>query len=215
GGVLDAFVTKLNPSGTGLIYSTYLGGRSDDSATGIAVDSSGNAYVTGVTASTNFPTKNAFQPRNKGGQNGWDTFVAKLNASGSGLLYSTYLGGSADETLPTAIAVDNSGNAFVSGTTPSTDFPTTNGAYQTALSGSSGGFVTKLNTTLAGAPPVYSTYLGSDGAGGIAVDGQGNAYVGDDPYDADGVRKLNSTGSVLLYSSLAPGIITAVAVDAA
>jgi hypothetical protein len=218
GGVLDAFVTKLNATGTGLIYSTYLGGSSDDAATGIALDSSGNVYITGATASTNFPITNAFQPSNHGGKNGWDLFVAKLNANGSGLLYSTYLGGSADEVnYQYAIATDNSGNAYVSGSTPSTDFPTTAGAYQTTFSGTSvDGFVTKLNTTLAGTQSlVYSTYLGSIGANGIAVDNQGNAYVGESVYGGDSVTELNSAGSALVYSSLAPDYINAVAVDAA
>jgi hypothetical protein len=218
GGVLDAFVTKLNPSGTGLIYSTYLGGKSDDAATGIAVDSSGNAYITGNTASTNFPTMNAFQPRNHGGYNGWDAFVAKLNASGSGLLYSTYLGGSADETDNYfAIAADNSGNAYVSGYTPSTDFPTTPGAYQTTFTGGDDGFVTKLNTTLAGsASLVYSTYLGSFGVNSIAVNSQGNAYVAESVYGGTSVTQLKSDFSGLVYSSQAfpGGGINAVAVDA-
>src|SRR5262249_37675516 len=182
----DAFVTKLNPSGTALIYSTYLGGRYNEAGTGIAVDVSGNAYVTGRTASDNFPTKNAFQPTKQGAPSSavkysWDAFVAKLNPSGSALLYSSFLGGSGDETSDYGIAVDNSGNAFVSGWTPSADFPTTTGAYQTSFTttgASDDGFVTKLNTTLAGAQSlVYSTFLGGLISNGIALDGAGNVYV--------------------------------------
>jgi len=177
GGDFDAFVTKLNPSGS-LVYSTYLGGSGGDRGHGIAVDSSGNAYVTGETYSTDFPTKNAFQ-RTFGGE--WDAFVTKLNPSGS-LVYSTYLGGSGDDE-GYGIAVDSSGNAYVTGLTDSTDFPTTQNAFQRTFIGDA--FVTKLNPS---GSLVYSTYLGGSGMDwgrGIAVDSSGNAYVTGETYSPD------------------------------
>src|ERR1017187_3375264 len=116
-----------------LIYSTYLGGSSDDYGTGIAVDSAGNAYVTGYTISTDFPTMNPLQPTNGGGA---DAFVSKISPTGSALIYSTYLGGSIDD-LGAGIAVDSVGSAYVTGHTFSTDFPTTPGAFQTVCNGGS------------------------------------------------------------------------------
>jgi hypothetical protein len=218
GGVQDGFVTKLNPTGTGLIYSTYIGGHSDDAATGVAVDSSGNVYVTGDTASTDLPTKSAFQPSNHGGYHGWDYFLSKLSASGSALLYSTYLGGSTDELSDPAVAVDNSGDAFVGADTASTDFPTTPHAYQTTFAGSDDGTVTKVNTNLSGAGSlVYSTYLGTLGISSIAVDGNGNAYVPSENVNLTPgacVTKLDPTGSLVLYSTPVTPTIHAIAVDA-
>ncbi len=140
-------MTKFNPAGSALMYSTYLGGASaeGDSANGIAVDSSGNAYVAGTTHSSDFPTTSgAFQTRFVGGEckivappgttgpggtrTCSDAFVSKLNASGSNLMYSTFLAGSLDD-VAAGIAVDASGNAYVAGTTDSSDFPTTSGAF--------------------------------------------------------------------------------------
>ncbi len=161
---LDAFVTKVNPTGSALIYSTYLGGSANDAAIGIAVDSAGSAYVTGLTDSTNFPTTSgAFQTSFGGGTT--DAFVTKLNTTGSALVYSTYLGGSgifvccAEEGY--SIAVDSTGAAYVTGVTNSTNFPTTSGAFQTSFGGTLDAFVTKLNA--AGSALVYSTYLGGSG----------------------------------------------------
>src|ERR1019366_1036278 len=173
GGGDDAFVTKLNPTGSALVYSTYLGGSNGDGAYGIAVDSAANAYVTGITYSSDFPTKNPLQ----GFESIEDVFVTKLNPAGSALVYSTYLGGS-DSDLGNGIAVDNAGNAYVTGHTASTNFPTTPGAFQTTFGGNVDAFVTKLNP--AGSAMVYSTYLGGsdyDSGSGIAVDSAGNAYV--------------------------------------
>jgi uncharacterized repeat protein (TIGR01451 family) len=171
----DAFVTKLNPTGTALVYSTYLGGTDNDTGSGICVDTAGNAYVAGFTHSTNFPTTpGAFQTTRSGVV---AAFVTKLNPTGTALVYSTYLGGTGGD-AGVSIAVDTAGNAYVTGTTDSADFPTTLGAFQTARSGVSNAFVTKLNPT--GTALVYSTYLGgtrSDGGSGIAVDTAGNAYV--------------------------------------
>src|SRR4029077_2314460 len=119
GGSGDAFLTKLDATGSALVYSTYLGGSASDSGTGIAVDPAGNAYVVGVTFSTNFPTVNPFQAA-KGAQQ--DAFVAKINPAGSAWVYVTYLGGnSVDEGY--GLAVDATGNAYVTGYTASTDFP--------------------------------------------------------------------------------------------
>jgi beta-propeller repeat-containing protein len=184
-GPSDAFVTKLNPTGSGLVYSTYLGGSADDQGIGVAVDTSGNAYVTGHTFSSNFPfTTGAFQTSFGGGT--LDAWIAKLSASGSVLLYSTYLGGSAEEFGGQAIAVDSAGTMYVTGATRSTNFPTTVGAFQTTRHGAQDAFVTKLNPGGSGAADlVYSTYLGGndaastfpEGGFGIAVDVFGRIYV--------------------------------------
>src|SRR5205823_6554294 len=124
GGGLDAFVFKLNTRGSQFThgYSTYLGGNGDDYGSGIAVDSAGNAYVTGATASTDFPTAVPFQATSGGGD---DAFVTKVNPTGSVLLYSTYLGGNGLDG-GYGIAVDSAGNAYVTGATASTNFPTAN-----------------------------------------------------------------------------------------
>ncbi len=177
-GYSNAFVTKLNPVGSGFVYSTYLGGSNIDGGSGIAADAAGNAYVTGGTASANFPrTPGAFQPFLRGYHN---AFVTALNATGSGFLYSTYLGGSNVEGDSGAgIAVDAAGNAYVTGNTSSSDFPTVT-PVQAALGGPPGltnAFVAMFNP---GGVPVYSTYLGgnnSDVGTGIAVDALGSAYV--------------------------------------
>ncbi len=123
----DAFVTKLTTAGA-LSYSTYLGGNGSDTGLGIAVDVSGNAYVTGITTSTNFPTANPIQATN-GGSAG-DVFVTKLNPQGSALVYSTYLGGSNTD-IGRGIAVDSTGNAYVTGFTSSAEFPLVAGALRT------------------------------------------------------------------------------------
>jgi hypothetical protein len=188
GGVFDAFVTKFSPDGS-LVYSTYLGGSAEDAAHSIFVDSSGNAYVTGTTYSTNFPvTPGVFQTA-LANSNGGNAFVTKLNSTGTALVYSTYLGGGSGGSFGDVgwgITVDSSGNTYVAGITGSGTFPTTPGAFQTANANSNGGnaFVTKLNST--GTALVYSTYLGGsnnglgitpNGAANIAVDSSGDAYV--------------------------------------
>jgi hypothetical protein len=174
GGSLDAFVTKFNAAGSALVYSTYLGGSGYEPfyISGIALDSAGNAYVTGMTTSTDFPTQNPLQPALRGEQ---DVLITKLNAGGSALVYSTYLGGGKNEEGH-SIAVDSAGNAYVTGSTQSSDFPTTD--FSLPRSKSSDAFVTKVNA--AGNALVYSTFLGgsgSDSGNGIAVDAAGNAYV--------------------------------------
>src|SRR5262249_28646421 len=140
----DAFVAKLNAAGNALLYSTYLGGSGFDVAGGITVDGAGNTYVAGNTASPNFPTTTGALQTVHGGSN---AFVAKLNAAGNALLYSTYLGGSGQDGA-SGIAVDGAGNAYVAGGTSSPNFPTTPGALQTVFGGGfepEDAFVAKLN----------------------------------------------------------------------
>jgi hypothetical protein len=169
----NAFVTKLNAAGSALPYSTYLGGSGDDHGGGIGLDASGNAYVTGYTSSSDFPTTlGAFQTTFGGYI---DVFVSKLNATGSALLYSTYLGGAGAD-VGSGIAVDSAGNAYVTGETPSSNFPTTPGAFGTTYAGDGDAFVTELNAS--GSAVLYSTYLSGDSDGtAIAVDASGNTYV--------------------------------------
>ncbi len=225
GGNSDAFVTEVNANGTGLAYSTYLGGTAADYGDGIAVDASGDAYVTGYTTSTNFPTTSgAFQTTHASDGNKNDAFVTKLNSTGTALVYSTYLGGTVND-YGYGIALDSSGNAYVTGYTTSSNFPTTTGAFQTTNGGGGDAFVTKLNPS--GTALVYSTYLGGTGADyglGIAVDVAGNAYVTGSTIstnfpttsgafqtslngvDKDAfISKLNGLGTALLYSTYLGG----------
>ncbi len=170
----DAFLTKFDSTGSALVYSTYLGGTANDVGNAVTVDRSGNAYVTGQTASTNFPVLNAFQAAALGGGN--DAFLTKFDRTGSALVYSTYLGGTGNDT-GNAISLDSSANVYLAGTTNSTNFPVVN-AFQPAVAGSSDAFVTKFNA--AGSALIYSTYLGGSGIDtgtGIAVDQDGSAYV--------------------------------------
>jgi Chitobiase/beta-hexosaminidase C-terminal domain/Beta-propeller repeat len=191
------FVTKVNPTGTALIYSTYLGGTLTDNATSLAIDSAGDAYVAGFAFSTNFPTTTgAYQTTNKSaGVDGWNEFLTKLNPTGTGLIYSTYIGGSNEYSSPTDIqvAIDSSGDAYLAGIALSTDFPTTKGAYQAtnkAASGHSDITLTKFNPT--GTALVYSTYFGGSGSAygddvpnGLAVDSSGNVYFSGSTWEAD------------------------------
>lgn len=181
-GDFDAFVAKVAADGKTLVYATYLGGALEDRATGIAVDASGDAFVTGFTLSANFPVVGGVQTANKGS---FDGFVAKLNPAGNALTYSTYLGGTQDD-KPSGIAVDTTGDALITGITTSPDYPTSATAPQTALLGGQAAFVTALNP--AGSAVLYSTYIGGHAlvngvetgvtaANGIAVDASGNAYV--------------------------------------
>jgi hypothetical protein len=151
----DAFVAKINPSSSGLIYLTYLGGSQDDAGLGLAVDDAGDAYVTGFTNSPNFPTTaGAFRTtfQGKGGnsiQPGGDAFVTKLNPQGSALIYSTYLGGNQDE-WGLAIGIDSAGNAYVGGVTLSLNIPVTAGVLQGSYKGGGGNpiFDPQLNSPL-------------------------------------------------------------------
>lgn len=183
GGGVDAFVTVLNPAGNALVYSTLLGGTGSEEGFKIALDPLGKVYVTGFTGSANFPTTSGALQTTFGGGNS-DAFVAKLDTSKSGaasLVYSTFLGGSGDENaqnfLRDILAVDNAGNAYVTGATTSKDFPTVN-PLQTSSGGGYDAYVAKLNA--AGSRLIYSTYLGGSGddfGRGIALDSHENVYV--------------------------------------
>ena len=171
----DVFLTKLNSSGTALLYSTFLGGTDGEEGRGIAVDGSGNAHLTGYTYSSSFPTTSGAYDTSFNGLT--DAFVTKLNSSGSALLYSTFLGGP-DYDFGRGIAVDGSGNAYVIGGTASSDFPTTSGAYDTSHNGNYDVFLIELNSSGTDLP--YSTFLGgwaSEEGFGIVVDGSGYAYL--------------------------------------
>jgi len=174
----NAFVAKVNPTGTGIVYSTFLGGSGTDIAEGIGLDSSGNAYITGDTSSTDFPTLNAFQSvmHSQG-----TTFVTKIAPSGSSLVYSTYLGGSSGETAA-ALAIGSLGNAYVTGTTTSVDFPTTNGAFQPASKAPQVQNVFFSKLSLSGNALAYSTLFGGSALTaaspmGIALDAQEAVYL--------------------------------------
>jgi hypothetical protein len=232
GGGQDVFAAQLNSS-TGAIgnYVTRIGGTAEDAGNAIAADSSGNAYLTGETASGNFPTAAPIQSTLKGTHN---AFVGKLNSTGTLLTYSTYLGGSNND-LGTGVGLDGSNNAYVVGVTDSSDFPTTAGAFQTKQPGVENAFVAAINA--AGSALNYATYLGgsnTDDGLGIAVDSAGEAYVtgftssanfptanaaksalkgGKDMF----VSKLNSSGSALLFSTFYGGTLddagTGIALD--
>lgn len=169
----DIFITKLNPSGSALIFSTYLGGTGNDNAKYLAIDSANNIYVAGYTASVDFPVLHAYQSAFGGGSS--DGFIVKLDSSGSTLEYSSYLGGSGED-VATAVAVDTYGSAYITGYSASSDFPVSN-ALQPSNAGGRDVFVTKLNIV---GTVVYSTYLGGSGtdeANGIAVAWNGAAVI--------------------------------------
>lgn len=247
-----AFVSKLNPQGTALIYSTYVGGTGGDAAHGLAVDSAGDAYIVGETGSTDFPvTPGAFQTAISGLRN---SFIVKLNSTGGGLAYATYLGAPAAVSYlsfdaAAAVAIDSAGNAYVAGTTYAPGFPVTPGAVQTKLKSglASNAYVAKLNAS--GSALVYATFLGGSGQGAfsfgpavfegdaataLAIDSSGNAYVTGYAHSADFpitagafqttnkaattsgldssipgynafVSKINPSGSVLVFSTYLGG----------
>jgi hypothetical protein len=211
----DVTVTKMSSAGNSLIYSTYIGGSADESATAIAIDTAGAAYLTGYTTSSNYSTVNPYQTD----QIDYDVIVTKVSSSGSSLVYSTYLGHSGLD-FANDITVDESGSAYVVGNTTSTSFPTLN-PYQTDQA-SLDGFVTKFSP--AGATLEYSTYLGGNGleqCWGIDVDTGGAAYITGytsstnfptlTPYQTDQagfdafVTKLSNTGSNIFYSTYLGG----------
>ncbi len=223
GGVRDSFATKINAAGSAIVYSTYLGGSDDDLAWGIAVDSSGNAYVAGDTGSSTFPgvTGSSIEPTNNGG-----AFVTKINAAGTATVYSTFFGGTAGASLA-SIAVDSSGNAYVGGYTGSSGFPGISGSsLQSTFAGGGGdGIISKINAT--GTAIVWSTYLGDTGfdeIAGIKIDGAGDIYVAGNTdstsfpgvtgssiqssnagdHDAF-VTKINGAGTAIVYSTFVGG----------
>lgn len=220
-GSIDVTVSKLNQAGSALIYSTFIGGSSDDRALAISLDTSGNAYVTGTTSSTDFPVSaGAFQQTRLSST---VAFVTKLNTAGNALEYSTYLGGSGGQNAVdhAGIAIDGLGHAYVAGGTLASDFPTTAGAFQTVKTNSNfAAFVSKLNPS--GTGLVYSTFLtgnGSETANAITIDASDNAYVTGQtssttfpttpgafqivrPQTNSGfVTKLNAAGSAPVYST--------------
>jgi len=223
----EVFVTKLDPTGSTLLYSTYLGGTSKEWASGIAVDADGSVYITGVTSSKDFPiTFGALQTVLQGSE---DIFVTKLNSAGTGLVYSTYLGGSCANKKSTTeysegIAVDLTGNAYVAGSSSCGDFPTTFAAFQPVSNGGRDAVVAKINPL--GNGLLYSTYLGGkndDYGNGIALDADRNVYVtgstdspdfpttpgvlqpahpgGGDSF----VTKINAAGTAPIYSTYLGG----------
>jgi uncharacterized protein (TIGR03437 family) len=215
----DAFVAKINATGTAWLYSTYLGGNNVDEGNGIAVDAAGNAYVTGYTASTNFPLQSPFRSSNVASV---DAFVTKINPAGSALVYSTYLGGSATD-YGTAIAVDASGSAYITGIVTSDDFPTVNPIDGKLASHAVDDiFVTKFNPS--GSALVYSTYLGggsADDSYAIAVDQTGNVFITGRTNSSDFplvnplqttrfafdmfITEINAAGSAVLFSTFLGG----------
>jgi len=221
----DVFVAKITPDGSALVYATYLGGTSiyAEEGASISVDGDGNAYFTGRTGSADFPTTPGAYDRTHNG--GWDAFITKLDPNGSALVYSTFLGGSAENDYGVSLALEDTGSVFVTGFTESDDFPTTPGAFDRTYNTLYDAYVAKLDPA---GLLVYSTYLGGadfDVGVSIAVDSGGNAVVtgwtgytlGDFPvttgaydevwngyYDAF-VTKLNTTGTGLLFSSFLGG----------
>ncbi len=193
-GLPHVFVAKLDPTGSNLIYADYIGGNSQDYGYALTLDSNNNLYVTGSTASSNFPMVNPYQGSYPGSFN---AFLTKVSADGSSLLYSTYLGGNGSD-QPSSMAIDNLGSIIVAGNTSSTNFPTAN-AYEATANANQGGvsgnygFLTKFSP--GGSSLIYSTYLGGNSnapyncggtpcwpspynaVSGIAVDGNGNAYA--------------------------------------
>ena len=217
-----------------LVYSTFIGGSGVESGNSIAVNNSGNSYTTGNTPSTNYPTSSGAYDVSQNGNT--DVFVTKLDANGSTLVYSTFIGGSGLD-YGNAIAVDNNGNAYVTGYTGSTNYPATSGAYDQSTDGTAyDAFVTKLNAT--GSALVYSTFLGgssTDKGICIVLDGVGNAFISGETFSSDFpatsnaydktfngnddvfITKLNSSGSALTYSTYMGGksydVVHGLAVD--
>jgi len=231
---LEAFVVKVNPSGTELLYSTFLGSSSSDYGYGIAIDSIGNSYITGYTNGLDFPTTNGvFDTLHNGSK---DAFVTVLDSSGSYLHFSTYLGGNQDD-QGISITIDKYFNVYISGTTASENFPTTPGTFDSTYNGSVDAFVTKLSPDLS--TLIYSTFLGGTSPefsvlkmSGIAVGDSCNAYVTGITYSSDFpitpdaydtsfsgidafITKLNILGNGLSYSTFLGGSGTDYADDIA
>lgn len=219
-GWVDAYVAVLNPSGSALVFSTYLGGGTSDFANGVAIDGEGNVIVTGMTVSSNFPVVQAFQPVYGGNT---DAFVSKFEPGGWTLVYSTFLGGK-DIDAGAAVGVGPSGMAVACGATYSPDFPIVAALQDVFAARLSAAYVTKLDRD---GTPIYSTYLSggdSEGCGGVAVDAQENAFIAggttsanfplQDPIqDMPGglprsdafIATINASGASLLFSSYLGG----------
>ncbi len=229
----ELFILKLTPDGNSLEYATFLGGRDFDSGQSLAIDEAGNVYVAGFTKSDDFPTSPAaFAPTFAGGSDQSDAFVAKLNATATDLLYSTYLGGFGNE-LCWDLAVDSAGRATLTGSTAAADFPTTPGAFDTALDSWYDAFVTRFNADASALE--YSTFIGGSNADysqAVTIDSAGNAYItgythspnfpvtpdaADSSYDNQEifVAKINDSGSALTYASFLGGADSEYATDIA
>jgi hypothetical protein len=212
----NGFVAAIKADGSAKIYSTYLGGSGTNDALAIAVDSAGEAYVTGDTNSSNFPVLNATQATLKGAT---DVFITKVQANGSGLLFSTYYGGTLDE-AGTGIAIDAFNDVYVTGRTLSSDYPTNGTPFQSGLSGTSDAFVTELSNT---GFPVYSSFLGGTGnensvsastvlapLGAVAVDSASNAYLAGSTDSTTGFPVSPSALQPSFGGGLADGFVTKV-----
>lgn len=232
------FIAKLSPDGSQLLYSTFIGdgGGGFEAGNAIAVDAEGFAYVAGTTTSSAFPVVNAVQSQESSALP--EAFILKINQAGSALVFATYWGGGDDRETAESIALDEQGAVYVAGTTRSSDFPTTPGAYQTSFAGVSDAFLLKLAP--GGAQVVYSTLIGGDNRDegrGVAVDLLGNAYVVGDtssratfpvtmgawkenPGNVEGfVAKFSRLGDALDYSTFVGGrdneTLTNIALDTA
>jgi hypothetical protein len=214
GGQGDAFVAKLDNTGSKLIYFTYLGGSGSDSAYDLAIDNTGNVYLTGYTDSPDFPIQNAAFPHISGVEDPTfhifplEAFVAKLNATGSALVFSTYLGGS-DNDVGGGIAVDQAGSVYVTGYSYSTDFPLQN-PYKNFRGGNDDIFVAKFVPS--GTSLVYSTYIGGNGfdeGEGIAVDADGSAYIAGYTTSTNFPTTPNAPGKVINAASGAVAVYDA------
>ena len=220
GGLSDAFIAKINPTGDALIFSSFLGGARTDVGSGIAVDADNNIYLTGFTDSADFPLQSPLQNAIAGSS---DIFVIKLQAVGDRLLYSTYIGGT-DAENSFGITIDSIGNAYVVGTTSSMDFPTSNPLQAKYGGGTEGAFILKLSSE--GNKLLFSTFIGgssSDFGKAIAIDAERNIYItggtrsinfplmnalqaayGGDAFDAF-ILKINATNNALIYSTFLGG----------
>ena len=224
-GKSDVFVFKVNSDGSSLIYSTYIGGDEFDYGEDIIIDSNNNAYITGYTSSTNFPTTKGAYDNSYNGKDNYDVdiFVVKLNSDGSNLVYSTFIGGSEGE-RGFGIALDGKNNAYITGGTSSSDFPTTHDCFNNSHSGGRDVFVIKINSD--GSNLLYSTFVGANGGESghsIVLDSENNAYIAgvtesinfptssncfDDTFNGVEdvfVFKINSNGSDLLFSTFIGG----------
>jgi hypothetical protein len=224
----EAFITKLNSTGSTLLFSTFLGGLNDDWGNSISVDIAGNSYITGGTLSSDFPTTSGAYRTTL--RNSSDLFVVKCNSTGTSLIYSTFLGGELGVSLLNwlsvlSLTIDSFGCAYIAGYTSTTDYPTTTGAFQINYAGGShDGFITKLNQT--GTDALYSSYLGGSGTdqiSGVVVDNNGNAFVTGSTASPNFpttpgsfqptqkkmneafITKFNNTGTSILYSSFVGG----------
>lgn len=223
-GSKDAFVTKLNSTGSKLEFSTFIGGSLDEFGNSIAIDSDGNSYITGYTYSPDYPiTLGCYQTVQNGGEYKFDAFISKINSDGSKLIYSSFIGGNNDD-VGNSIAIDNEKNVFVAGNTKSANFPTTPFAFQINYNGETDGFVLKFDTQLNNL--LYSSYLGkskSEHAECVVVDNYGNAFITGTTYSDNFpvtenaeqkyfggyadifISVLNQYGSELLYSTFFGG----------